>query len=788
MSDFQVESGERKGVLNGVSGLLKKIYFDGLVVRNPPTLPVFALLAFIVVFAIVLSIVMIAYNQFFQTPLGDLSYWQAIGKYHPKFGSWHDIVNSDPLQGMFDVFPQGYRGSLIFDLIYSLPLAPHWIFALLHGLFALFATLATFLLARSAGVTAGAALLAGIVLPIFTMPVILSKSGVVTHIFALNVNYIYVQSAVLIALALFWSVNGRQDRKFYAGAFLAFLLLADICNAMALHVTLFIPAAVIFGLGGLVASASRAELRAKLVWAALVSGGLIVLGFPNYIQAIGSDLAYRFFFDELNDFSQPWTPQFQHFMHDFYHVISWRGSPAGWPAAAASTLGLASALYYSLFGGRGKFRVFAITFLFLVGLTSVAVFVLHFPVAFFGTMYKGPNAYHLVYAFWPFHAIMIMRALHDCAIASAGRIRANGSGRVAARLSYGLIAVAVLLPLVQLKPLLQQSELTWEVQKNPFDMQIRHNRLTEFLSQEIGLKLGATFRGVYNNFAAFPISENKPTAIVTPPSRIILPNVASYAAYRLFERTGNDLTRHGLWMLGIPTLMQESVTITSQIYLMVAELLTRPEDKHTRSFLIPTLPVDRILNLWGVRYILVDTVPPFGTVRMTQKVEPVENETKLPDPDAFQSPIYLVELENANRGDYSPTEIRPVSTAREIVEAMRDTDFDGRQSVLVTEPLEGAFVPATEARMVVARGGFDLTASSAGDSVLVLPVQFSHCWQVSGQSGVSLFRANLMQLGVRFKGDLAVQVRQVFGPLWNSGCRLLNAEDMERLRLQEARN
>jgi hypothetical protein len=39
-----------------------------------------------------------------------------------------------------------------------------------------------------------------------------------------------------------------------------------------------------------------------------------------------------------------------------------------------------------------------------------------------------------------------------------------------------------------------------------------------------------------------------------------------------------------------------------------------------------------------------------------------------------------------------------------------------------------------------------LSASSAGQSVLVLPVQYSHCWRiVSGSNEATLFRANLMQ-------------------------------------------
>jgi hypothetical protein len=147
----------------------------------------------------------------------------------------------------------------------------------------------------------------------------------------------------------------------------------------------------------------------------------------------------------------------------------------------------------------------------------------------------------------------------------------------------------------------------------------------------------------------------------------------------------------------------------------------------------------------------------------------------------------LFELARANLGNYSPTDIVQVATAHDVVHHMRAADFDGARTVIVTEGLRGDFVPAHEASMIVERGGFSLRASSAGESLLVLPVQYSHCWELRDVANASLFRANLMQLGIRFSGELNAQFRQVFGPLWHSSCRVADAEDMTRLKIVEAR-
>src|SRR5262249_8576651 len=83
--------------------------------------------------------------------------------------------------------------------------------------------------------------------------------------------------------------------------------------------------------------------------------------------------------------------------------------------------------------------------------------------------------------------------------------------------------------------------------------------------------------------------------------------------------------------------------------------------------------------------------------------------------------------------------------------------------------------------MTVRMGGVAIQASSTGESLLILPVQYSHCWQIISGSNASLFRANLMQLGIRFSGNLLAELRQIFGPFWQSGCRINDVEYAERL-------
>lgn len=71
--------------------------------------------------------------------------------------------------------------------------------------------------------------------------------------------------------------------------------------------------------------------------------------------------------------------------------------------------------------------------------------------------------------------------------------------------------------------------------------------------------------------------------------------------------------------------------------------------------------------------------------------------------------------------------------------------------------------------------------------MLVLPIQYSHCWSVEGVGLPGLFRANLLQLGVRFRGNLDAKLAFRHGPIFAGTCRMEDLHDMTRLRIGEAR-
>jgi hypothetical protein len=180
------------------------------------------------------------------------------------------------------------------------------------------------------------------------------------------------------------------------------------------------------------------------------------------------------------------------------------------------------------------------------------------------------------------------------------------------------------------------------------------------------------------------------------------------------------------------------------------------------------------MALWGVRYVVTDNDAQSG-----------HEVARIPT-DHFGT-LRLIELPHPNLGDYSPVETAHADDFAAALRLMHQADFDGRRIVLTEERFDQALVPAHDVELVYTKEGFHLKAESTGHSLLVLPAQYSHCWTAEGAGQPRLFRANAAQLGVSFTGKLDTNLVFRLGPILAGACRVEDLQDMERLRISQAR-
>lgn len=707
-----------------------------------------------------------------------------------RFSSLFSNANANPLQALFDIFPSGLRRDAIPNIVGQALFGPGMhvnFFYICSGILLAYASAA---MARAAGMRWGVAVLAGVLLPLLILPTF-GVFPLSAHFFILWPITYYSAAGAILVTAIFWRIDERSWRRATVLTAVIILVLLHLSMIQVFFMTLLAPAMFAMGIAALIASRSRREFVTKVVCAVVICIALASAGIAHYLYALGLNTAKYVFYQELADFMLFSGPNWGVILDDIRYVVknpftySFKGSAnLDGVLVPLSQLG---AIHLAFFGKSRDARIFGWTVLIWVLGTAAFIAFVHNFYYHTGFVYQGPDPRHLVHILIPYYAICLANlifALTEQGVALLSRAwpGLRSASKYVAHVLVVLVLAgpiaflatnAVLGAIAPSMTLGTQIFLTYL----PSFTSFRPTPIVEYLEPKVGIAIDRPFRG---SVLSMPTEYHK--------------DVKPYAAWRrettfAYARAymANDLGAFGLRHFNIPTFDQMTHNITPQFYLTVRELLTRPDiDAYDRHFTLVTRPNERIMALLGLRYLIADYELPIGTERFSMPL-PEDARMVLEKQELLKSPVRIFELPHPNLGNYSPTNVMLAKSAKAAIVAMASPAFDGRQTVLTDDPaIGGDLVAATDAVMTVRMGGVALRASSTGQSVLVLPVQYSHCWQIESGSGATLFRANLMQLGVRFSGALQVELRQIFGPFWQSACRIADAADVKRLRMVDA--
>jgi hypothetical protein len=309
--------------------------------------------------------------------------------------------------------------------------------------------------------------------------------------------------------------------------------------------------------------------------------------------------------------------------------------------------------------------------------------------------------------------------------------------------------------------------------------------IIDYLQQHIGLEPGRDFRGYASTFLGVPggiVRNSVKTSVgvmmygADLTDRHILFNhlmtFSDYLAARdiLLNHFGNSFQMMDLWNSGIPTFEEYGQWVSKQMYYFNRALLAQP-DPFPNSLLVYVLRPS-LLRALGVRFVIADgkLVDPLLQLVMAEsgKAGAIAN---------------LYEIPGANHGQFSPTRVTWMPNFPAAVVALRQHgDFENRVVLLGNPERQPELVTAAHSRLVAVRDGYELTASAPGWAMLVLPVQFSHCWQIENSTSVEpprLLRANIVQTGILFKDEVNIRLRFDFEP-WRTSCRFEDARDLAR--------
>jgi hypothetical protein len=193
----------------------------------------------------------------------------------------------------------------------------------------------------------------------------------------------------------------------------------------------------------------------------------------------------------------------------------------------------------------------------------------------------------------------------------------------------------------------------------------------------------------------------------------------------------------------------------------------RRRDAFAKAFYILSAYNPKIARLSGVRVVVTND-------------QKFSDGTLIHEENVGGEALRIFRLGDVNVGQYSPTNGVRSSTAAQILDAMKAASFDPKHDVVVEDALPAGLVPATSAAVTTDYGPtLSVRASSNGQSLVVLPFEFSRCLNLQVNSGesVRLIPANLFQIGLLFSGNADVKISYRFGLLGDVRCR---AEDIAR--------
>ena len=233
-----------------------------------------------------------------------------------------------------------------------------------------------------------------------------------------------------------------------------------------------------------------------------------------------------------------------------------------------------------------------------------------------------------------------------------------------------------------------------------------------------------------------------------------------------------------LWNYKIPTLEEYGQWITIPLFVFIAEMLSKPDAQFFISNLnLFSLNYD-VLKLLGVRFIITDSQLSDSTFQ--QRI-------KLYKEGAV--PLYLYEILNPNLGNYSPTETIVLTSAKEIFNLFKQKDFNFEKSVVLQQlNLPKNLSKAKNAKIRFNKDRISVESISNGFSLLVLPIQFSHCYKIiqnETHPHTKIMRANIVQTALLFKDRLNVYLVFDYGMVGNASCREEDLNDIQLLGLTD---
>jgi hypothetical protein len=559
-------------------------------------------------------------------------------------------------------------------------------------------------------------------------------------------HFLEFVAAECVLLGLFCRIG---QHRWFVSAGLTFAMigvgcLCFICSAVT--IILIAPAVALFMAVSLGSAATRGERWSKALSLAAMFAALAPGGIPYFVGNVLYTVPGFFSKELMNDRMS------LAFVSVLFHrkLDGWFG-----PILIIGALSGAALACYS---GSGLFRKLAWgTLGASFTLIGVGLYL-----TYRAPHYSGPSPLYFEWSLWPFQFLMLAFLIATVAGVLHKWLRLP---RFVA-LSFPVIAVPRFHWLVLLLPAALVPMSYVDRGKScyyPYAFPPDETPVIQTLRDKIGLCDGADFHGTVATFTGYSEMDGVHWHQIQK---------MDYLCNRLDH---NDYRTMGLWYFGIPTLFEYNQLMSPTYYLMMSRMLSRTRDRQIRNVIVLTKPHIQYLQSLGVRFVLADFQIAESNVVLRQKQQVGHGEGPC---------LNLYELALPNLATYSPTRITVARSAKEILDRLQEPGFDFRTQAIADGDLPVTLVKAESSHMQIYKDKIVFKGRSAGTSVVLLPLQYSHCLDMKvhnclgGVPKPKLVRLNLLQTGIIFTGPVEVELQFCNGPFRNPFGRLADYFDL----------
>jgi hypothetical protein len=234
-------------------------------------------------------------------------------------------------------------------------------------------------------------------------------------------------------------------------------------------------------------------------------------------------------------------------------------------------------------------------------------------------------------------------------------------------------------------------------------------------------------------------------------------------ANKIRQKIGNDLTID-LMNSDVPFYNEHGHFISPSMLCLLCASFYDPKDDIDRAARAPRVFNKTMAQLLGVTTIIADS--PISGAELVLR-------------EGFDGhEIFLYKLIDANLGGFSPTSFEIYKNIAEFTRTIRGSQTDFRKTALVEAPIAGPLLPASLKELCFEKGPeIRIEAQSEGQSLLVLPLDFSYCLQFAGSGNPKIIPVNLSCTGLLFDRKLKGRIKFKFSPFDNLKNR---KKDIER--------